>query len=65
MNRAAHALTPHSHPALAALIDTIIRAYPNGESGRVVPALTLSRPDAEVLLGVLASERYNADTEAV
>lgn len=27
--------------------------------------LTLSRPDAEVLVGVLASERYNADTEAV
>ncbi|HXS47282.1 MAG TPA: hypothetical protein VN756_07445 [Solirubrobacterales bacterium] len=27
--------------------------------------LTLSRPDAEVLVGVLASERYNPDTEAV
>lgn len=27
--------------------------------------LTLSRPDAEVLVGVLAAERYNADTEAV
>ena len=27
--------------------------------------LTLSRPDAEVLVGVLASERYNPDTEVV
>ncbi|HWA55388.1 MAG TPA: hypothetical protein VG816_14555 [Solirubrobacterales bacterium] len=27
--------------------------------------LTLSRSDAEVLLGVLAAERYNADAEAV
>jgi len=27
--------------------------------------LTLSRADAEVLVGVLASERYNADVEAV
>ncbi|HEU5142451.1 MAG TPA: hypothetical protein VFU04_04755 [Solirubrobacterales bacterium] len=27
--------------------------------------LTLSRPDAEVLVGVLASERYNPDAEAV
>jgi hypothetical protein len=27
--------------------------------------LTLSKPDAEVLLGVLASERYNAEVEAV
>jgi hypothetical protein len=27
--------------------------------------VTLSRPDAEVLVGVLASERYNADAEAV
>lgn len=27
--------------------------------------LTLSKADAEVLLGVLSSERYNADTEAV
>ena len=27
--------------------------------------LTLSRADAEVLLGVLSAERYNADTEAV
>lgn len=27
--------------------------------------LTLSRPDAEVLLGVLSAERYNPDVEAV
>ena len=27
--------------------------------------LELERADAEVLLGVLASERYNAETEAV
>lgn len=27
--------------------------------------LTLSKADAEVLLGVLSSERYNADTETV
>jgi hypothetical protein len=27
--------------------------------------LSLSRADAEVLLGVLSSERYNAETEAV
>lgn len=27
--------------------------------------LTMSRADAEVLLGVLSSERYNADVEAV
>ena len=27
--------------------------------------LTLSKEDAEVLLGVLSSERYNADVEAV
>lgn len=27
--------------------------------------LTLSRTDAEVLLGVLASERHNPDAEAV
>jgi len=27
--------------------------------------LTMSRPDAEVLLGVLSSERYNAEVEAV
>ncbi|MGC1852461.1 MAG: hypothetical protein WA687_08490 [Solirubrobacterales bacterium] len=27
--------------------------------------LTLSKADAEVLVGVLASERYNADVEAV
>ena len=27
--------------------------------------LTLSKADAEVLLGVLASERYNPDVEAV
>jgi hypothetical protein len=27
--------------------------------------LTLSRADAEVLLGVLSAERYNADVEAV
>jgi hypothetical protein len=27
--------------------------------------LTISRPDAEVLLGVLSSERYNAEVEAV
>lgn len=27
--------------------------------------LTLSKPDAEVLLGVLSSERYNAEVEAV
>jgi hypothetical protein len=27
--------------------------------------LTLSRADAEVLLGVLSSERYNAEVEAV
>ncbi|HEX8754320.1 MAG TPA: hypothetical protein VF731_12985 [Solirubrobacterales bacterium] len=27
--------------------------------------LTMSRPDAEVLLGVLAAERHNADVEAV
>ena len=27
--------------------------------------LTLSRSDAEVLLGVLASERYNPDAESV
>jgi hypothetical protein len=27
--------------------------------------LNLSKADAEVLLGILSSERYNADTEAV
>lgn len=27
--------------------------------------LTISKPDAEVLLGVLASERHNPDAEAV
>lgn len=27
--------------------------------------LTLSKADAEVLLGVLSSERYNSETEAV
>ncbi|MGA8745154.1 MAG: hypothetical protein WB507_04750 [Solirubrobacterales bacterium] len=27
--------------------------------------LTLSKADAEVLLGVLASERYNAEVESV
>lgn len=27
--------------------------------------LTMSRPDAEVLLGVLAAERHNADVEEV
>lgn len=27
--------------------------------------LTISKADAEVLLGVLSSERYNADVEAV
>ncbi|MGN6662999.1 MAG: hypothetical protein ACTHK6_02145 [Solirubrobacterales bacterium] len=27
--------------------------------------LTLPKSDAEVLLGVLSSERYNAETEAV
>jgi hypothetical protein len=27
--------------------------------------LTISKADAEVLVGVLASERYNAETEAV
>jgi hypothetical protein len=27
--------------------------------------LTLTRADAEVLLGVLSSERYNAEVEAV
>ena len=27
--------------------------------------LTMSRADAEVLLGVLSSERYNADVESV
>jgi len=27
--------------------------------------LTLSKADAEVLLGVLSAERYNADVEAV
>jgi hypothetical protein len=27
--------------------------------------LTLSRAEAEVLVGVLASERYNADVEAI
>jgi hypothetical protein len=27
--------------------------------------LTLSKADAEVILGVLSSERYNADVEAV
>jgi hypothetical protein len=27
--------------------------------------LTLAKADAEVLLGVLSSERYNAETEAV
>lgn len=27
--------------------------------------LTLSKADAEVLLGVLSSERYNAEVEAV
>jgi len=27
--------------------------------------LTMSKADAEVLLGVLSSERYNADVEAV
>lgn len=28
-------------------------------------SLSLSKADAEVLLGVLSSERYNADVEAV
>lgn len=28
-------------------------------------SLTMSKADAEVLLGVLASERYNAEVEAV
>lgn len=28
-------------------------------------ALTLSKADAEVLLGVLSAERYNAEVEAV
>jgi hypothetical protein len=28
-------------------------------------SLSLSKADAEVLLGVLSSERYNAETEAV
>lgn len=28
-------------------------------------ALTISKADAEVLLGVLSSERYNAEVEAV
>jgi hypothetical protein len=28
-------------------------------------SLEMSRPDAEVLLGVLASERHNAEVEAV
>jgi hypothetical protein len=27
--------------------------------------LTMSKPDAEVLLGVLASERHNPDVDAV
>lgn len=27
--------------------------------------ITLSKPDAEVLLGVLAAERHNAEVEAV
>lgn len=27
--------------------------------------LEISKPDAEVLLGVLSSERYNAEVEAV
>lgn len=27
--------------------------------------LTMSRPDAEVLLGVLSAERYNAEVESV
>lgn len=27
--------------------------------------LTISKPDAEVLLGVLASERHNPDAESV
>ncbi len=27
--------------------------------------LTISKPDAEVLLGVLASERYNPEAESV
>lgn len=27
--------------------------------------LTISRPDAEVLLGVLASERHNPDADSV
>jgi len=27
--------------------------------------LTMSKPDAEVLLGVLAAERHNADVDAV
>jgi hypothetical protein len=27
--------------------------------------LTMSRPDAEVLLGVLSSERHNPDVDAV
>jgi hypothetical protein len=27
--------------------------------------LTMSRPDAEVLLGVLAAERHNPDVDAV
>jgi hypothetical protein len=30
-----------------------------------VITLTMSRPDAEVLLGVLASERHNPDVDAV
>jgi hypothetical protein len=39
------------------------------EGGSPVPddtiTLTISKADAEVLLGVLASERYNAEVEAV
>ena len=27
--------------------------------------ITLSHPDAEILLGVLSAERYNAETQAV
>ena len=33
------------------------------ENGTIT--LTLEKADAEVLLGVLSSERYNAETEAV
>jgi hypothetical protein len=47
---------------------TVREAWPNRKEGAVSPqtiTLEMSRPDAEVLVGVLASERHNAEVEAV